>query len=477
MSVERKVAMIKRSQEFLKKKIGVRKTMQMLLDTWQDYTLDIFLVTFNTEKYEDREETFEIINRIFKFTTTPFTLTIIDNNSDDGFWDEICSYVKGYPNVRLIKKSQNNYCGPASNIALELSQSEFAIYICSKEGFIKKHGWERTLLEHMRNSPDDVIAGHSSQMPKYIYGKEYEGHPNFENFRNPEFAKKNPNRVFKHVQGGVYIIRREFVKEHGGFNPKTPHGGMDIEMSYYIESLGYQLGEIPEVASLTTKTRPTLTAITNERTVIAHPLTVESVTNDLDSLVKQAGHRCNICGWQGQSFIIETIEKQSIHKCPECHSTGFARSVMKYMANNHHIYRNEVCVVLSDDKALQAMLNKLFRLVLIHTDVISLQKERKKAIDIYIVDPELFSNNDETEIWGTMFRRLTPSGEIIFADNLFEDDSNLSDAMMSTNRKLTSALSILDSNYQLKYFDYSSYCVAYDWRRFGVLRLASADLQ
>ncbi|KAG1661969.1 hypothetical protein GQR58_021234 [Nymphon striatum] len=82
MSPHRKVAMIKRSQDFLNKKIGVQQTMQMLLDTWQGYTLDIFLVTYNTEKYEDRNETFQIIERIYKYTTTPFTLTVIDNDSD-----------------------------------------------------------------------------------------------------------------------------------------------------------------------------------------------------------------------------------------------------------------------------------------------------------------------------------------------------------------------------------------------------------
>ncbi len=470
MSSQKISAMVKRSQQFLNKKIGVKQTMQMLLDTWQGYTLEIFLVTFNTEKYEDSAETYEIIKRIFKYTTTPFTLTIIDNNSDDEFWLELCEQVGNYPNIRLIRKTQNLYCGPSSNIALELSDSEFAIYICSKEGFIKSHGWERPLLEHMRNNPNDALAGHHAQMPKYIYGNEYVDHPNFEKFRNPEFAEKNPERTFRHVQGGIFIIRRDFVAEHGGFNPATPHGGMDIEMSYYIESLGYGLGEISEVASLTTKTRPTLTAITSERTVIAHPFTIEAVTTEFDSLSKENGNKCNVCGWQGKLFIQETAKNDLIQKCPECQSTGFGRSIMKVLANSLHIYRGETCMVLTQDKSMQSFLSKLFKTVSVNQnddDFLKALQEVEAQIDFCIVDPELMHDSKKAKLWQAVLAKLAPKGEILFADGLFEDDLFLHDATTATNKVLTSAMSKFDKKYTLEYLDYSSYCVAYDWRRIG----------
>lgn len=463
MSAERKLAMIKRSQNFLDKKIGVEKTMQMLLDTWQFYTVDIFLVTFNTKDYDDRKETTEIINRIFKYTTTPFTLTIIDNDSDDDFWEQICNRVAGYSNVRLIRKRDNKYCGPASNIALELSDSEFAIYICSKEGFIKSHGWERTLLEHMRSNPNDAIAGHHSQMPSYIYGKEYENHPDFLKFRNPEFARKNPNRVFKHVQGGIYILRREFIKEHGGFNPQTPHGGMDIEMSYYMESLGYGLGEIPEVASLTVKTIPRLPVILSERTVIAHPLTVDSVANDLDLLVKHKGHSCNVCGWKGDAFLSVAEQEQ---QCPSCHSIGFGRSVLKLLANNHHIYRSEKCLILSKDKSLKKVVRKLFKSVFIGENektFLEVLGKEKEGLGVIIIDSDMIPNDDTEIVWEMMLERLSITGEVIFSDASFQNVEKIDD--LSRNKVLSKA----DTQYCIKYEDFSSYCVAYDWRRFGRL--------
>jgi len=474
MPPQRKKALINRSQDFLDKKIGVERTMQMLLDTWQGYSVDIFLVTFNTKEYDDRKETLEIINRIFKYTTTPFTLTIIDNNSDDEFWNNICECVYGYPNVRLIRKKQNIFCGPASNLALEMSDSEFSIYICSKEGFIKGHAWERTLLTYMRSNPNDAIAGHLSQMPNYIYGNEYTNHPEFTKFRNPEYAKENPERVFKHVQGGVFIIRRQFIKEHGGFNSETPQGGMDIEMSYYMESLGYDLGEIPEVASLTVKTIPKLPVILNENTVITHPLTIKTVTDELDSLKKNNGQRCNICGWKGDLFITKKDNPIYSQCCPKCESMGFSRSIMRILSNNHHIFRGENCAVLSADNSLNKILKTMFKSVFVaenQEQFVSVLVGAKLPLDCIIIDPVLIRDQQMIPIWNQMLSALSSQGEIIFADELFKDDNYLSDASNSLNTDIKSVFSSYKGQYSLEYVDYTSYCVCYDWRRFGKISL------
>jgi hypothetical protein len=362
-------------------------------------------------------------------------------------------------------------------VALELSDSEFAVYICSKEGFIKKHGWERALLKHMRSNPGDVIAGHHSHMPKFIYGREYQKHPEFSKFRNPDFALDNPNRRFAHVQGGVFIMRRDFVKDHGGFNPATPHGGMDVEMSYYIESMGGGLGVIPEVASLTVKTRPTLTAIVDERTVIAHPLTVTSVVTDLDAITKDKGQCCNLCGWQGKTFTAENKKDQQIQVCPECLSSDFGRSIMKLLANNHHIYRGEKCFVLSDDKSLKAMLEKLFKVVLVSDkddDFLKGVKASKDEVDCFIVDPELMADSKMTSIWKTMIEKLSIDGEIIFADKYFKDELNVSDASKSTQPVLQEIFANTDERFSIEYRDFARFCVAVDWRRFAHIRRVGA---
>ncbi len=463
MSPEQKSAMVKRSHNFLHKMVGVHKSMKVMLDTWENYTIDIILVTYNTSEYDDQNETFEIISRILKHTTTPFTLTIIDNNSDNKFWSKLSNRFIGYENIRIIRKYNNQYCGPASNIALELCKSEFAIYICSKEGFINKHGWERTLIDHMRENSDNVMAGHYSQMPNYIYGREYINHPEFSKFRNPDFAKNNPNKIFKHVQGGVYIIQKAFIKEHGGFNPATPHNGMDIEMSYYIESLGYELGEIPEVASITVKTLPKLPAILNENTVIAHPFSMKNINNDFDSLIKTNGHRCSICGWKGKLF-------EQGQKCPECYSTGFGRSLLKILSNNHHIYRNEKALILTSDPTVKEFTTPFFNSLLV-TDNEEIFKSTLSIstakLDLIIVDFDCIK--ESTKLWKLMLTSLSEIGEVIFTDALFLDECSIG-ASKSRNTNIKNAFSSKQDNNIIKYTDFTSYCIAYDWRRFGVVQ-------
>ena len=446
MPAEQKQTLIDNAKDFLDKKIGVTLTVQRLLDTWQNYHIEIFLVTYNTPEYEDRENTFEIIKRIFLFTTTPFTLTIIDNHSNADFWEALCTLVKGKPNVRLIRKQSNPYCGPSSTTALELSTSEYAIYLCSKEAFIKDHGWERTLIAHMRKHPEQMIAGHPSYVPKFIYGNEYTQFSDFKHFRNKNFAKSNPDKVFAHIQGGIYILRREFIAQHGSFNTAIPQGGMDIELSYYIESLGYPLGVIPEVISITTKTLPDITTRLNEKTVVAHPLTSQTVHTTLDDL-NTALQGCNICHWKGEVFT----KTAQLTLCPNCSSTAFDRSVMKYLAGNHHIYRKERCITLGISPALKKTFSSLFQLVSMEESAATFQhtlKTTKSPIDYLIVDYDLVDKQQQLELWQEMTNKLSKKGEILFTYRHFES--------------LPKTIKNSDALNQTHHF--SQYC-QYDWRK------------
>ncbi|WP_299873379.1 glycosyltransferase [uncultured Cocleimonas sp.] len=458
MSAAKKRAMVSRSQAFLAKMVGVNKSMGVMRDTWQNYSIDIFLVTYNTVDYEDRNETFEIIRRVFAMTSTPFVLTIVDNGSDEDFLVQLRDLLKGYENVRLILKRENLYCGPASNLALKMATSEFAIYICSKEGFIKSHAWERSLIDFMRKNPDVPIGGHLSHMPSYVYGDEYQSHPLFEKFRNKDFAANNPGKPFGHIQGGVYILNRTFFQKHGGFSDHITHNGMDVELSYYVESLGYQLGEIPEVASLTVKTRPTLTSVLSERTVIAHPLTIEKASNDLDTLLKNSGQRCNLCNWRGDSFDIDGHQPDSI-KCPSCQSTSFGRVIYRIISNDHHLHRKEVCSALTTDNSLVEKLSKFFDLKLTADVESKFSQTICPYTDVFILDSKMIDKNTFGELMEKLLENLAPSGAIFFTE--IAAGLSASPGTNSWEDKIKNS----DKIYEVEYIDHSSYCIAYDWRR------------
>ncbi|MCR9196250.1 MAG: glycosyltransferase, partial [Hyphomonas sp.] len=301
MSPQQTSAMIHRAHQFASSKVNLENTVKVYLDHWLNRPVDLFMVTYNTEKYEDSLSTLEIIRRVGEHTTTPYTLTIVDNDSDAEFKQQLLESVTDDPNIRLILKDDNLLCGPASNIAVNFGDAKYAIYICSKEGFILRHGWERPLMQFMEQNGNVAQAGHLCHLPRATYGYELENIEEFPKFRNTDFARRNRHRPFKHVQGGCYIVRRDVFLSVGGFNNDIPQNNMDVEFSYMLESEGWEIAKIPDMISLSIKTLPNLGAHINERTPIVHPSNFHECTSELD--VWQSSitlRRCNICGWTGE---------------------------------------------------------------------------------------------------------------------------------------------------------------------------------
>ncbi|MEQ8857247.1 MAG: glycosyltransferase [Pseudomonadales bacterium] len=353
MSAPRRDALVRRAGKLLKHRIGTAKTMRRLLDIWEGYTLEVLLVTYNTEGYDDREETYEIVRRILSHTTTQFTLTVVDNASDQDFWDGLVELCRGRSDVRLLRQRRNLLCGPATNVALRAGREEYLIYVCSKEGFVKDHGWERSLLSYMRSNPEVPMAGHLSVLPRFAYGRELPEHPDFSRFRGGAYALENPDRLFRHVQGGVFIADRKALQSVGGYNDLVPQANMDVEMSYWMEANGYRLGEIAEVASITTKTLPPLTAVLSENTVVAHPLSLASVAR-LDAMRRKTVDACNVCG----ALCDRGADSESLFSpeglCRECGVTPFGRSIFRALASHFQIHRNCSVAILSKDGRLAA---------------------------------------------------------------------------------------------------------------------------
>lgn len=354
LPADRRAALIAAGRTFVRDRVGVDRTMQAYWDVWTEATLSLFMVTFNTPKYDDAETTFEIIHRVLRHTTTPFTLTIVDNASEAVFRDRLRRLAAGDPRIRLILLDENRFCGPASNLALRYGDATHAIYICSKEGFVARHGWERPLLDHMRDNPGTGLAGHLSHMPRFTRGSELATHPEFHQFRNPDFARANPDRPFRHVQGGVFILDRGVVADRGGFSDRLVQDMMDVEYSYFLESEGMALGKIDTVASLTVKTHPKLPAILTERTSVAHPVTLDLAATRLDRLDDRQLSACNLCGG------LDTIEAGG--SCTACGSSPFGRGLFTVLAHDWRCHRGEAAWLdcPSDPALVQTLATKMF---------------------------------------------------------------------------------------------------------------------
>lgn len=330
-------AMLRAAGTFLESHVGVDRTMQDYCDTWYDVRIDICLVTYNTADHDDRAQTFDILRRIRAHTSTPYTLTVIDNGSDSQFRAELQTFAQDTAQMRLLLLSRNLFVGPATNLALATSDAVFTIYVCSKEEFIARHGWERPLIAYMRANPDVAMGGSFCHLPPHTLGADLARHPSFAKFRNPDFAHDNPERPFRHVQGGVFILRRDAVGPGEGFSEALPQGMTDVEFSYYLESKGMRLGKVPEVSSVSVKTWPKLDAVLDERTAVAHPLSVET-TDMLARMHERGMTRCNLCvGWG-------CLDDQGI--CTGCQSTGMDRKMYQALAHDWRAHRGGKALIL-----------------------------------------------------------------------------------------------------------------------------------
>ena len=305
-----------------------------LLRTWSRASLDVILVTYNKPK-----EIAEVINRLYHFTRTPFRLIIVDNASEPETVEFLREVERQRSNVTLLLQPENLFVGPGTNKGLEAGSAPVAVYLCSREGYILKEGWDQAILDFMDENPEVGLAGTLAYSPAYLTGKDYIGNlESFPCFRNREFAEAHRNRTFQHVQGGLIAIRRSMYEVIGGFSEATPHNHTDVEYSYYVESCGWKLGGIPDFAIVFNKTRPSLFTRIAENTMVAHPGTLETAAT-LDDVANCRTQFCSICGTPGVDW-----NASSEAACPACHSKPFHRTLLRYIAGTVFTYRGLRCL-------------------------------------------------------------------------------------------------------------------------------------
>ncbi len=410
--------LIRNAQATVAEHAGVDRTVDTLLDAWARPPVDIALVTYSRDDQPGRRETEEVLRRVVEKTTTPYTLTIVDNASDAEFVQELRSFAEGRDNVRVLALPENRFWGPGFNVALEHGSGEFALYVCSNEGFVAKVGWERECLQFMRANPRVALGGHLISSPGFHDGDGYRRQPWFSKFRNRWFAKKNPKRAFHHVQGGIFALRRDAYEESGGFSEAVAQAGADVEYSYYLESRGWELGDIEQLPSVTTKTLPPVGALIDEDTLACHPLSRETV-RDLDWTVAMRGRRCNLCGWTGEQFVSDG----DANACPQCGSTPFDRATYRFLAGSNLVYRKRSCAAILDGDALVPELKRMFSLerhVVAQTPEATelanhLANGRTARVDVLIVGPLRVAAGQEGAVAADIDRLLGRDGTALLA--------------------------------------------------------------
>lgn len=408
---------------------SVERTVKAITDSLSGRSIDIFMVTYDNSKYRNVDDTVAIINRVYKYTTMKFKLTIVDNGSDELFRSKIRQSFCDRENFRFVELDENIFCGPASNIALQGTVSEYAIYICSKEGFVLKHGWEREIVRAMDEQPTAAMGGHLLPLAKYSTGEQLLTYPSFEHWRNKSYAQQNSEGVFAHIQGGLYVLRMQVFHEIGGFNSLVPQDGMDVEYSYYIVSCGYHLLDIPTVAAVSNKTLPRYSSFFDENTLAVHPSSHSDII-EFDEVSAGNKRFCVCCGTRFSEFICRSSDDSL---CPNCQSTGFGRTVWRSLSYSGFLQSRPDALVISDDSGLLASLGGICR----NVEAVPLSKalEKLTTLGVQCDRPQLVivdGDEQQAEIIERSIH-LSALGVNVFLRLPFIDDEAYADTVIDEN--------------------------------------------
>ncbi|GAB1717118.1 MAG: hypothetical protein NTAFB05_21600 [Nitrobacter sp.] len=321
-------AMIRAAAQRARERHDVVRLTRVLMRVWRNETIDVIIVSWN-----NLAELKMTVQRLLENTSLPYHLIICDNLSRrepvaeylDELWQQ-------QDRVTVIHNTVNAMVGPGTNAALAQGTSDYAIYMCGKEGVSFGRGWEIPIVHALEEQPEAGLVGTIGYSPSYLHGSEYpSGIELFPKFRNMSFATDNPDRVFGHVQGGLFGMRRKMVDEIGGFSEDVPHSYTDVEYSYYAESNGWKLGTVPGMLALFNKSRPTLSQRFDETLVVAHPVLPDELDR-YDAVVGGRLKHCNICDWYGPSF-------GGAARCPSCEALPEDRSVYRWLSEGTYMYR------------------------------------------------------------------------------------------------------------------------------------------
>lgn len=321
-------AMIEEASKRVTKRHDARRLVDTLRRVWDNITVDIVIVAWNNLR-----ELRMVVDAVLANTATPYHLIICDNMSRKervgAYLDELWAKED---RVTVLHNNKNAMVGPGTNLALAQGTSDIAIYVCGKEGVSFANGWEMSFIRAFK--ADDIgMVGSLGYSPSYLTGQQYPtGIRLFDKFRNKDFAASKSTRIFRHIQGGLFAIRRRMFDEIGGFSDDVPHDYTDVEYSFYAESRGWRLEDAEHVLALFNKSRPSLSQRFREDITVAHPV-LPSQLEDFSAVIRGQKRHCNICDWFGDEFSPSTMA------CQSCGSLPQDRTLYRWLSDSTYLFR------------------------------------------------------------------------------------------------------------------------------------------
>lgn len=218
--------------------------------------LSIIVISYNT-----REMTLACLASIYKETTTPFEVIVIDNASSDGSAEAIAA---AFPQACLVAETTNHGFAPAHNIAVPLCRAPWLLLL--NPDTVVLDGALDKLLAFAERTPEAGIWGGRTLYadgrlnPYSCWGRMtlwstfcrttgLSGVFSRSSLFNSEVLgnwQRDSEREVDIVTGCLLLIRRETWNRLGGFDPAFTMYGEEVDLCLRARALGLRPHITPE---------------------------------------------------------------------------------------------------------------------------------------------------------------------------------------------------------------------------------------
>ena len=232
---------------------------------------------------------------------------------------------------------------------MEAGRSDVAVYLCGREAYMLSEGWDQRILDYMEDNPEVGLAGTLGYSPAYFTGADYIGklEPFSQNFGINNLRTRIPiavSSMFKE-EWWYYDVR---CLNRSAVLARLCHITIPTwNTAITSKAAGGSSGNIPGLVSLYHKTRPELSSRMNESLIAVHPAS-PATAPVLDAVVKLKTNFCNVCG-TAAPFSAGLV-------CANCNSTGFDRSLYRFLAESNLTFRKLKGLLVSETSSSRSAL-------------------------------------------------------------------------------------------------------------------------
>lgn len=199
----------------------------------------VIIVTYNGMQWLDR-----CLGSLLKSTISVHTI-VVDNASTDETTNHI---EQDYPEVELIRSTENLGFGKGNNVGLKKALDENAdyVFLLNQDAWIEPDAIEKLVKAHQSTTGFGVLS------PVHLNGTGSGLETKFAEYASPDNTPNYLSELYmgtiktvyetKFVNAAAWLISKECLFKTGGFNPLFPHYGEDENYLQRVKFLGMKVG-------------------------------------------------------------------------------------------------------------------------------------------------------------------------------------------------------------------------------------------